>query len=264
MPNTVAARMRGHLSLVISCLALVVAMSGTAFAVGIAPGSIDTKELAKGAVTAKKIKAKAVTARKIRPSAVGSVALADGSVGSADLADGTVGSADLADGSVGAADLADNSVGASELLAGAVGTSVIADGSVGAADLADSSVGTSEIADRSIRLRDLGGEQAPNVGNPFHRVTTLNSPVSILAGDCANLSLTTMNPAPAGIFGSMVVGTVTNSAGGAVVNNLGAILPTLATETSQGGVVLHLTICAGASGQTIPAGSIVTWSLIAP
>ena len=38
----------------------------------------------------------------------------------------------------------------------------------------------------------------------------------------------------------------------------------LVTETSQGGAIPHLTVCAGASAQTIPSGSIVTWSLIAP
>ena len=62
----------------------------------------------------------------------------------------------------------------------------------------------------------------------------------------------------------MVVGTITDSAGGAVVNNLGAVLPTQVTATTQGGVVVHLVVCAGRSSQTIPAGSIVTWSLIAP
>lgn len=264
MPDTTSPRLRGNLSLVMSCLALVVALSGTAYAAGLAPGSVDTKELAKGAVTAKKIKAKAVTSPKIRPGAVGAAAVADGSIGSAELADGSIGSTDLADGSVGAADLADNSVTAAEIAAGAVGASEIEDGSVGAAELADASVGTGEIADRSIRLHDLGGEQSAGVGNVVNQTATLGSAVSIVAGDCVNLSLRLFNPTPPGILGSMVVGTITSSSGGPVVNNLGAVLPTLATATTQGGTLLHLTVCAGTSAQTLPMNSIVTWSLIAP
>ena len=62
----------------------------------------------------------------------------------------------------------------------------------------------------------------------------------------------------------MVVGTIANAAGGAVVNNAGAVVPTLLTETSQGGVVIHLVVCAGSSSQSIPAGSVITWSLIRP
>ena len=81
MPESTAARLRGNLSLVISCLALAVALSGTAYAVGVKPGSVDTKALAKGAVTAKKIQAGAVTGPKIRRSAVGAPAVADGSLG---------------------------------------------------------------------------------------------------------------------------------------------------------------------------------------
>lgn len=190
MKENTASRLRGNLSLVLSCLALVVALSGTAFAAGLARGSVDTKALANGAVTAKKLHAAAVTARKLRRGAVRSKALAD----------------------------------------------------------------------RSIRLHDLGGAGA----DLTNQTTTVLSAISLSAGECRNLSLRTYNPAPNRVLGSMVVGTITTSTDGAVVNNLGAVLPTLATATTQGGVVLHLTVCAGASAQTIPAGSIVTWSLVAP
>ena len=244
MSDSPSSRLRGNLNLAISSLALVVALSGTAYAAGLAPGSVDTKALAKGAVTTSKINAQAVTAPKIKPGAVGSAALADGKVGAAELADGSVGAAELADGSVGAAE--------------------VADGTVGAAELADNSVGTGEIADRSIRLRDLGGNLGGFLGTVVNQTSTVQQAISLLARECIGLGLNTLNPAPPGILGSMVVGTITTSTGAPVFNNLGFVVPTLATATSQGGVVLHLGVCAGSSPQTIPAGSIVTWSLVAP
>ena len=247
MSPTTTARLRGNLSFVISCLALAVALSGTAYAVGLGPGSVDTKQLAKGAVTTKKLHKQAVTAPKIKPGAVRAAALADDSVGSGELVANSVGASEVADGSMGTSELADSSVGASELI----------NGSVGAAELAAASVGSAAVADRSIRLHDLGGAQV-------NQTATVGSPISIAAGDCTSVRFGLTNPTAPGILGSMVVGTITTSTGGAVVSNTGFVVPTLVTETSQGGAQLHLGICAGGSAQTIPAGSIVTYSVIAP
>jgi hypothetical protein len=183
MPDRSASR-RWNPSLVISCLALLVALSGTAYAAGLAPGSVHTKALAKGAVTGKKIKTAAV--------------------------------------------------------------------------------GSRAIADRTIRLHDLGGDPAGNVPRQVNKTATVPLDITIPVGECRSLGLTLFNPAPAGILGSMVVGKITTSTGGPVFNNVGFVVPTLVTETSQGGAVLQLGVCAGSSTQTIPAGSIVTWSLVAP
>jgi hypothetical protein len=174
------------LSLAISILALVVALSGTAYA-ALANGSVRTRHLAANAVTSPKIAPEAVTET----------------------------------------------------------------------DLRDDAVRGSKVLDGSLSLHDLGGAVTA-------QTTTTGSSIPIAAGDCHMLSLRTHNPAPAGYLGSMVVGTITNASGGAVVNNLGAVVPTLLTETSQGGVVIHLGVCAGSSAQTIPAGSVITWSLIRP
>ncbi|WP_148611580.1 hypothetical protein [Nocardioides rubriscoriae] len=186
---------RGNLSLVLSALALLVAMSGTAYAV--ANGSIRTKALANGAVTTPKIKNGAVTTPKLKRGAVTSPKLGRNAVTGAAVKDG------------------------------------------------------------SLRLADLGGSQTA-------QVTVLSSPITIPAGECDQIFLTLYNPAPDGVLGSLVVGTVTSATGGAVVNNTGTILPTLVTETSQGGAIPYLMVCAGGSSQTVPANSIVTWSLIAP
>lgn len=187
---------RGSLSLAISVLALVIALSGTAYA-ALADGSVRTRHLAKGAVTTPKLATSAVTSEK--------------------------------------------------LARGAVATS----------DLRDDAVGGAKVRNGSLSLHDLGGMAT-------QRTSVLSNARSISAGQCATLPLALYNPTPAGLLGSMVVGTVTTSDGKAVVDNSGAVLPTLVTETSQGGAFVHLVVCAGQSAQTVPAGAVVTWSLIKP
>ncbi|WP_372735373.1 hypothetical protein [Nocardioides sp.] len=196
MVRTVGSSARGNLSLAISVLALVVALSGTAYA-ALGPGSVSTKQLAKHAVTKAKIRNGAVSARKL------------------------------------------------------------AAGSVRSSKLAPNSVDARAIRDRSIRLRDLGGPVTD-------RTTTVDSQITVAAGACRQIFLALFNPTPDGYLGSMVVGTITTSTGDPVVSNVGFVVPTLLTGTTQGGAIANLGVCGGTSSQTIPAGSVVTWSLIAP
>lgn len=174
-PTSPLRRPTGALSLALSALALLVALSGTAYAAVLAEGSVHTKQLARGAVTTPKLHKNAVTGVKVR--------------------------------------------------------------------------------NGSLRLSDLGGPETD-------QVTTTGSPITIAANDCRPIGVDLFNPAPAKILGAMVVGTITNPGGGAVVDNSGAVLPTLVTKTSQGGAIIHLVVCAGPSSQTIPTGSKVTWSLL--
>ena len=168
-------RPTGALSLALSALALLVALSGTAYAAVLAKGSVHTRHLAAGAVTNPKLHDNAVTGDKVR--------------------------------------------------------------------------------NGSLALSDLGGRET-------NHVTTTFSPITIAANDCRPIGVDLFNPAPAKILGSMVVGRITDSSGDAVVDNSGAVLPTLVTETSQGGAIVHLVVCAGPSSQTIPTGSRITWSLL--
>ena len=206
---------RGNLSLFLSALALVVATSGTAYAV--ANGSIKTKHLANGAVTSVKIR----------------------------------------DGNVQGSDLADSSITAPKIGPNAVTGPMVLDGSLGSADLADSSITGGDVLDGSLRLHDLGGGLT-------NQTATVGTAVSISTGSCIEFRLTLFNPTPNGLDGSMAVGTITTSSGGPVLSNSGFVVPTLVTQTTQGGSRVNLGVCAGSSSQTIPAGSILTWSLISP
>jgi hypothetical protein len=96
---------------VISFIALVVAISGTAFAAS----KIQSSDIANNAVTAKKIKAGAVKGGKIPDGALGTAKLKDGAVTSAKLAAGAVGAGNIAPGSITGAQIADKSISDAKL-----------------------------------------------------------------------------------------------------------------------------------------------------
>jgi hypothetical protein len=79
-----------RLALVVALVALVAALTGTAVAAGLAPGSVGTKQLKKNSVTAAKIKAGAVKGQDIANGSVTSIDVKDGSLGAADLASGVL------------------------------------------------------------------------------------------------------------------------------------------------------------------------------
>lgn len=92
-------------ALIVSFIALVMAMAGSAIALP-GKGSVDKNDFAKGSVTKKAIKKGAITGKAIKAGAVGTPAIADGSVTDVKLADGSVTGGKVADGSIGAGKLA--------------------------------------------------------------------------------------------------------------------------------------------------------------
>ncbi|HEV7770085.1 MAG TPA: hypothetical protein VGO66_05420 [Solirubrobacterales bacterium] len=112
-------------ALVVSCVALFLALAGTAFA--------------------------AVGKNTVR-----SAHIVDGTVRTIDLRDNAVNSAKVADESLTAADLGANSVNSDEIAENAVGTSEVAPDSLTAGDLGAASVTSSEVADQSLTANDLG------------------------------------------------------------------------------------------------------------
>ncbi len=112
-------------ALAIACLALFLALTGSAFAVGIAKNSVRSAQIVDGSVRTIDLRDNAVNAQKIAPDSVGSEEIAENAVASPevapdsltnqDLGDASVASAEVADQSLTASDLGPNSVAASEL-----------------------------------------------------------------------------------------------------------------------------------------------------
>jgi hypothetical protein len=100
---------RPSASLVISFIALAVAISGTAVAL---PGKnkVETNDIEKNAVTAKKIKKKAVTTKKIKNANVTRPKLATNSVDATKIVDGTITGGEIANETITGANVQNNSL----------------------------------------------------------------------------------------------------------------------------------------------------------
>jgi hypothetical protein len=144
----------------------------------------------------------------------------------------------------------------SQLAPGEVHTRHLARGAVTTPKLAAGAVTSPKVKNFSLRLTDLGGRD--------HLQTRVTSQaLNIPAGECRQTFLRLYNPAPAGVIGSLVVGYVTNANGKAVLSNSGVVVPTMISETSQGGAIANLVVCASSS-ESIPVGSIFHYQLIGP
>ena len=144
-------RFRPRYADVAATLALVFALSGTAYAVAaLPPNSVDTQSIQDQAVTAPKIKAGSVNTSRITNETVQSIDVLDGSLTGDDIADESLGTVDLGTDSVDATEIADNSIDGGEIV----------DGSIGNAELGSSSVTGDKVADNSIDLADMVGANA--------------------------------------------------------------------------------------------------------
>jgi hypothetical protein len=121
---TSKSKFRPSPAMAISCVALFLALVGTAFA-----------------------------APKL---AVRSAQIVDATIRTVDLRDNAVSSAKIADATVTAADLGTDSVGTEEIAENAVASPEVAPDSLTAADLGSASVASSEVADQSLTQDDLG------------------------------------------------------------------------------------------------------------
>lgn len=139
---------------------------------------------------------------------------------------------------------------------GEVHTRHIAAGAVTTPKLHAGAVTSPKVKDFSLRLIDLGGKDRL-------QTTSISQPLAIPADQCRIAILKLYNPAPPGVIGSLVVGYVTDASGAAVLSNSGVVVPTMISETSQGGAIANLVVCAS-SPENIPVGSIFHYRLIGP
>jgi hypothetical protein len=102
-------------ALVIGCVALFLALTGSALAVGIAKNSVRSAQIVDGSVRTVDLRDNAVTTPKIADAAVTTPKIAESAVDSSKVADESLTIVDLGDNSVGRAEILADSVGSSEL-----------------------------------------------------------------------------------------------------------------------------------------------------
>jgi hypothetical protein len=121
-----------------------------------------------------------------------------------------------------------------------------------------SSLTGDNITDRSITLAKLG-TNGGSFGDDQTQTTT--SPITLPAGSCQAALTANFGE---GVEGNMVIGTLTNSTGQAVLPNTAAVVPSIVIKTTQGGAVPNVIVCnTGTTPLTVPAGSIFHWRMIA-
>jgi hypothetical protein len=143
-------------AMIIACLALLLALTGSAVAAGIAKNSVRSAQIA------------------------------DGTVRTVDLRDNAVNSAKVADDSLAASDLAPDSVGTSEIAENAVSSPEVAPDSLTAGDLGAASVTSSEVADHSLTGADLAPDSVR--ANELGTITQRNIASTIPAGKTGSVS----------------------------------------------------------------------------
>jgi hypothetical protein len=131
--------LKRHLSVanVLSCIALFVALAGTAYAAGkIGPGQVKAVNIGKEAVTNPKLKRQAITSGKIK----------DGGVNGSDIAPGAVINSKIANKAVTNAKLGNEAVTAAKLAKKAVTVNALGPEAVSAAKLGNESVSAAKLS----------------------------------------------------------------------------------------------------------------------
>jgi hypothetical protein len=122
-------------ALVISCLALFIALAGTAFAAGVGKNTVRSPQIVDGTIRTVDLRDNAVAAGKIAPNAVENTEIAENAVDSRAVAPDSLTAGDLAPNSVGTSEVTDQSLTANDLGPDSVGSSEIQAGAVRASEL---------------------------------------------------------------------------------------------------------------------------------
>lgn len=158
-------------ALVISCVALFMALTGSALAVGIAKNSVRSAQIVDGSVRSIDLRDNAVNAAKIAPSSVGSEELAENAVESPEVAADSLTSQDLGAASVASSEVADQS-----LTAGDLGPDSVNASELGTVTLRTNSASVAKDASGSVSANCAAGEQVlSGGGQPSHFGTEMTS-----------------------------------------------------------------------------------------
>ncbi|MGH2976127.1 MAG: hypothetical protein ACRDLL_14865 [Solirubrobacterales bacterium] len=134
---TTKSKFRPSPALVIACIALFAALTGSAIAAGVGKNTVRSPQIVDGTIRAVDLRDNAVAAGKIAPDAVDTTEIAENGVDSSDVAP--------------------DSLTAQDLGPASVTSSEVADQSLTDADLGPNSVGSSELQAGSVRASELGG-----------------------------------------------------------------------------------------------------------
>jgi hypothetical protein len=158
-------------ALVISCVALFMALTGSALAVGIAKNSVRSAQIVDGSVRGIDLRDNAVNAAKIAPSSVGSEELAENAVESPAVAPDSLTSQDLGAASVASSEVADQSLTTADLGPDSVNASEL-----GTVTLRTNSAKVAKDASGSVSANCAAGEQVlSGGGQPSHFGTEMTS-----------------------------------------------------------------------------------------
>jgi hypothetical protein len=158
-------------ALVISCVALFLALTGSALAVGIAKNSIRSAQIADGSVRTVDLRDNAVNAQKIGLDAVGSEEIAENAVASPEVAPDSLTNQDLGDASVASSEVADQSLTASDL-----GPNSVASSELAAVTVRTNSTSIAKGANGGVSVSCAPGEQIlGGGGQPGHFGTEMTS-----------------------------------------------------------------------------------------
>jgi hypothetical protein len=152
-------------ALVISCVALFLALAGTAFAATVAKNSVRSAQIVDGSVRTVDLGVNSVKAEKIALNAVGAEEIAENAVSSPEVAPDSLTAGDLGAASVASSEVADQSLTADDLGPDSVGSGELAANSVNASELGTVTVRTSnpqaiaKDANGSVSVSCAAGEQ---------------------------------------------------------------------------------------------------------
>jgi len=158
-------------ALVISCVALFLALTGSALAVGIAKNSVRSAQIVDGSVRTVDLRDNSVNGLKIAPDAVGAEEIVESAVASSEVAPDSLTNQDLGAASVTSSEVADQSLAAADL-----GPDSVASSELGAVTVRTKSTTLAKGASGGVSADCVAGEQVlGGGGQPGHFGTEMTS-----------------------------------------------------------------------------------------
>ncbi len=151
---TTKTKFRPSPAMIVSCIALFLALTGSAFAV--AKNTVRSPQIVDGTIRTVDLRNDSVQSAKVANGTLTADDLGTDSVNSDEIAKDAVKSDEIAENAVASPEVAPDSLTAGDLGAASVASSEVADQSLTQDDLGPSSVGSSEIQTGAIRASELG------------------------------------------------------------------------------------------------------------